>query len=179
MNIIRLHDKQFVPFIEEKQILEMAHQLATQIRHDLAGKRPLFIVVLNGAFLFAADLFRHYADDAEITFLRVSSYHGTQSSGEIKKLMDIPEDVNGRHVLVVEDIIDTGLTIKFVSDTLKSKGASSVKIATLLFKPQAYRESLPIDYVGFKVANDFLVGYGLDYDGLGRNLRAIYKLAPF
>lgn len=179
MKIIRLHDKQFVPFIEEKQILEASHNLALQIRRDMDGKRPLFIVVLNGAFLFAADLFRFYEDDAEITFLRVSSYHGTSSSGQVKQLMEIQEDVNGRDIVLVEDIIDSGLTIRFVTDSLKSKGAASVKIATLLFKPEAYRETLPVDYIGFRVANDFLVGYGLDYDGLGRNLRAIYKLAAF
>ena len=179
MKSIKLHDKQFVPFIEEKQILEMAHNLALQIRRDMAGKRPLFIVVLNGAFLFAADLFRCYEEDAEITFLRVSSYHGTQSSGEVKQMMEIPEAVKDRDLIVVEDIIDSGLTIRFVTESLKARGAASVKIATLLFKPDAYRENLHIDYIGFRVANDFLVGYGLDYNGLGRNIRAIYKLASF
>jgi hypoxanthine phosphoribosyltransferase len=179
MKIITLHDKQFVPFIEEKQILEISHNLALQIRHDLAGKRPLFIVVLNGAFLFAADLFRYYDADAEITFLRVSSYQGTQSSGEVKQVMDIPEDVTDRDVVLIEDIIDSGLTIKAITANLRSKGAASIKVATLLFKPEAYREELHIDYIGFRVANDFLVGYGLDYNGLGRNIRGIYKLATF
>ncbi|MEY4111092.1 MAG: hypothetical protein RLZZ46_1447 [Bacteroidota bacterium] len=177
MKIIRLHDKQFSPFIEEKQILEVVRNLAQKIQQDMAGKCPLFIVVLKGAFVFAADLFRSYEDDAEITFLRVSSYHGTESSGEVRQMMDISEDLHGREVVLVEDIVDSGLTIKFVTETLKARGAASVKIATLLFKPEAYREKLPVDYVGFRVANDFLVGYGLDYNGLGRNLPAIYKLA--
>jgi hypoxanthine phosphoribosyltransferase len=177
MQRVTLHDKHFVEYIEEKQIIEVTHNLGLQLSKDFEGKRPIFVVVLNGSFLFAADLFRYYKHDAEIIFTRVSSYEGTSSSGKVKEVMPIADDLNGRDIVVVEDIVDTGLTIETLVKSLQSKGAKSVKVATMLFKPDAYTKDIPIDYIGFRVGNDFLVGYGLDYNSLGRNLRSIYKLS--
>jgi hypoxanthine phosphoribosyltransferase len=176
MHTVTLHDKSFELFINEEAIQQSIADIAQQINSDYAGKKPLFIGVLNGSFLFAADLFRLIEGQAEITFLKMASYEGTVSTGKINELIGLNEDIAHRHLIVIEDIVDTGMTLEKIIHDLQQKNPASIAIATLLFKPAAYQKNIPVNYVGMKVANDFLVGYGLDYDGLGRNLKAIYKL---
>lgn len=174
MPAIQLGDKKFVPYLAEQKILEAVDNVAGMINRDLAGKKPLFLIVLNGSFLFAADLVRRIKTDCEVSFVKLASYHGTASTGTIKELVGMNEDVSGRHIVVVEDIVDTGSTIVHITEQLKTKNPASVRIATLLFKPEAYKKDIPIDYKGIEIPNDFIVGYGLDYNSLGRNLRDIY-----
>lgn len=177
MSAIQLGDKTFVPYLTEDKIHSAVRKVAGMINADLAGKKPLFIVVLNGSFLFAADLVREFSTECEVSFMKLASYHGTQSSGSIKELVGLNESIEGRHIVVVEDIVDTGNTIVHISEQLKLKNPASVRIATLLFKPEAYKKDILIDYKGIEIPNDFIVGYGLDYDGLGRNLRDIYVIS--
>ena len=176
MQTVTLHDKSFDIFISEQTIQESIAVVAQQINADYHGKNPLFIGILHGSFLFVADLFRLIEGQAEISFLKMSSYEGTSSTGRINELIGLNQDISGRHVIIVEDIVDTGMTLEKIIHDLQQKGPASLAVATLLFKPAAYQKTTPVNYVGIKVANDFLVGYGLDYDGLGRNLKAIYKL---
>lgn len=176
MSTVTLHDKNFELFIAESAIQQAIAKLATQINEAYVGKNPLFLGILNGSFLFAADLFRQIEGNAEISFLKMSSYQGTATTGKINELIGLNEDISNRHIIVIEDIVDTGITLEKIIEDLKQRNPASVAIATLLFKPAAYQKTIPINYVGIRVANDFLVGYGLDYDGLGRNLKEIYKL---
>lgn len=176
MHSIRLGDKVFVPYLSEEKILKAVQKVAQQINTDLAGEKPLFIVVLNGSFLFAADLVREVNLECEVSFVKLASYQGTASSGAVKELVGLNETLEGRHIVVVEDIVDTGNTIVHITEQLRDKKPASVRIATLLFKPEAYKKEIPIDYRGLEIPNDFIVGYGLDYDGLGRNLRDIYVI---
>lgn len=174
MNSIKIHDLTFEIKITSTEIEQAVSEVATKINYELKGKKPLFLAVLNGSFMFASDLLKKVTVDCEISFVKVASYEGTSSTGEIKGLIGVNEDLKGRTVVIIEDIVDTGNTVENVWNELKNKGAADVKIATLLFKPLAYTKTLPIDYVAIKVPNDFLVGYGLDYNGLGRNLADIY-----
>jgi len=176
MQTVTLHDKTFELFIEEQTIQAAIAAIAVEINRDYIGKRPLFLGILNGSFLFAADLFRLIEGNAEISFLKMASYQGTATTGKISELIGLNEDITNRHVIVIEDIVDTGITLEKIIEDLQQKKPASIAIATLLFKPAAYQKSIPVNYIGLKVANDFLVGYGLDYDGLGRNLKQIYKL---
>lgn len=176
MQTVTLHDKTFELFITEQAIYDAISALAQQINKDYEGKNPLFLGILNGSFLFAADLFRLIEGNAEISFLKMASYQGTATTGKINELIGINEDITHRHVIIIEDIVDTGITLEKIISDLNKKNPASIAIATLLFKPAAYQKSIPVNYIGMKVANDFLVGYGLDYDGLGRNLKEIYKL---
>lgn len=173
---VKLHDLRFVPYISEAEVDKMVGELATRINADYEGKCPLFVVVLNGAFMFASDLIKKVSVDCEVSFLRVSSYRGTASTGEVKEMMPIGTDVSGRHVVLVEDIVDTGNTMGDVKQKMQDEGAASVKICTLLFKPDAFKGSYQVSYVGREISDRFVVGYGLDYDGLGRNLPAIYQI---
>lgn len=177
MKKVKVKDKEFVISIDSETIQRRIAELAQQIEHDLHGEIPVFISVLNGSVLFATDLFRRITKDAEITFIRVSSYSGTASTGVVKSVVGVKESLEGRHVIIVEDIVDTGDTAVYLVDEIMKHRPASLKFATLLFKPAALRQKVKLDYVGFEVPNDFLVGYGLDYDGLGRNLNDIYKLA--
>ena len=172
-----IKDKTFVPFIPAEAIQERIQELAKQINQEYADKQPLIVVVLNGAFLFAADLAKHLTISCEITFIRVASYEATESSGQIKQILGLSESIEGRDLIVVEDIVDTGFTLHEVCNQLRAKGPSSLTIATLLFKPTALKEKLDLHYVGFEIENRFVLGYGLDYDGLGRNTQDIYVLA--
>ena len=166
----------FVPYILREKIQTRIEELAKEITEEYAGKRPLFLCVLNGAFPFASELFLNIDLDAEIAFVRLKSYEGMASSGVVKKMMGLTESVEGRPVIVVEDIVDTGKTIKQLIDDLQAQNPSEVKIATLLFKPESLRCDVKPDYVGFSIPPKFIIGYGLDLDGLARNLKDIYVL---
>lgn len=176
MKTIALHDKQFEIEIPEAKLLEVVKDLGSKLNADYEGKRPLFIAVLNGSFMFASDLLKEITIRCEISFTKMSSYQGTDSTGEVNELIGISADLKGRHVVILEDIVDTGNTLQKLHRIFKDKSVASVKVVSLLFKPDAYKHDLPVDYVGLEIANDFIVGYGLDYDELGRNLRDIYKL---
>ncbi len=173
---IQIKDKQFRLFIEEKVILESVDRISKQICSDLHDKNPLFVCVLNGAFMFASDLMKHFDFPCEITFIRLKSYQGTTSSGKIKEVEGLVENVKDRHVIILEDIIDTGHTMQYLEQTILLKQPASLRIATLLFKPEALQANVKADYVAMEIPNDFIVGYGLDYNGFGRNLRDIYKV---
>ncbi|MCO4293426.1 hypoxanthine phosphoribosyltransferase [Solitalea sp. MAHUQ-68] len=173
---ISLHDKRFEPYIKEVAIQNRVNAIAEQISDDYKGKRPLFISMLNGAFWFTADLLRNIVGEFEVSFVKFKSYHGTQSSGEVVQSLGLDIDVKDRDIVVLEDIIDTGGTLKVFLEVLSQHNPGSVKIASLLIKPGALKYPIKADYVGFEIPNDFIVGYGLDYDGLGRNLRDIYVI---
>ncbi len=175
-NTVRLHNKTFKPYIPTEEIALKVSELAKKINKDLADKNPLFVIVLNGAFIFAADLLKEVNIDCNITFVKLSSYVGTQTSHTVRELIGLDESIQGRHVVLVEDIIDTGITMNNTIKKFKEMGAADVKIATLLFKPNSFQKDFHIDYIGMEIANEFIVGYGLDYDGLGRNLPDIYQI---
>lgn len=174
--MLTIKDKTFIPFIRHDQIQNRIAELAEQINHDYKGVCPLLIVVLNGAFLFAADLMKNLTIECEITFIRVTSYERTNSMGVVRQILGLNEPVTNRHLIVIEDIVDTGLTMVNLSEQLLAQSPASLTIATLLFKPDALKEEIALKYVGFNIENRFVVGYGLDYDGLGRNSKDILVL---
>lgn len=176
MKEIQLKDKRFRINIAGNDILTQVKRVANEVNRDLKGQNPLFLVVLNGAFMFASDLMKHIEIDCEISFVKLASYQGTQSTEKVKELIGLNEDLYGRTVVIVEDIVDTGITMEGIISDLLKKGVADVRIATLLFKPQAFQKDYKIDYIGMDIPNDFIVGYGLDYDGLGRNFQDIYKI---
>jgi hypoxanthine phosphoribosyltransferase len=176
MSVIQVHDKKFQPYISAAAIDEKIKQLAEKINTDYAGKRPLFIPILNGAFMFASDLFKYITIEAEICFIKLASYKGTKSSGNVITSIGLDEPLKDRHVIIVEDIVDTGKTLFEFLPQLANQQPASMKIAALLHKPDALTHPLVVDYLGFSVPNKFLLGFGLDYDGLGRNLSEIYQL---
>lgn len=167
--MITVNDKTFVPFIEADAIQTRIAELAEQINQDYADKKPLLVVILNGAFLFAADLMKRLTIPCEITFLRVSSYKGTSSTGQLKEVLGLTEPIAQRDLIVIEDIVDTGRTLHDICNQLQTQEPASLAIATLLYKPEALQKPLDLAYVGFEIENRFVLGYGLDYDGLGRN----------
>jgi hypoxanthine phosphoribosyltransferase len=175
--VVQLHDKTFQIFISEEDIQRRVGELGSALRMRYEGKRPLFVSVLNGAFIFASDLVRAYQEECEITFVRLSSYEGTSSTGHIKTIIGLTVDVvRDRDIIILEDIIDSGKTLADFTATLHSFAPASVAIVTCFLKPDALQFEIPIDLIGFKIPTKFIVGYGLDYDGLGRNLPAIYQL---
>lgn len=174
MKRIKVHDKEFKLYITRDKIQERVKTVAEKMIPDLKDKNPLFIIVLNGAYVFAADLIRHFDFDCEIAFIRLSSYQGMKSTRKVKEIMGLTRDVKGRNVVLVEDIIDTGTTMAYAKKKFKDKGAADVKLAALLFKPNAFEEDYTIDYLGMEIPDDFIVGYGLDYDEGGRNYPDIY-----
>lgn len=176
MSKVLLKDKRFRINIPASEINKAVGEVAYRINTELKDKKPLFLSVLNGSFMFASDLMKKITIDCEISFVKVASYNGTSTSGSVKQLIGLNESIKGRTVVVIEDIVDTGLTIESVIKQLEAMEPAEIKIATLLYKPEAYRKKLQLDYVAIVVPNDFLVGYGLDYDGLGRNLPDIYVL---
>ncbi len=176
MSNIQIKDKQFALSIPEEDIQKAVKQVGEEINRDLAGTNPLFICVLNGAFMFAGDLMKVINIPCEITFIKLSSYEGLYTSGTVKEIIGLNESVVGRNVVVVEDIVDTGVTMERILGSLRAKGASNIHIATFLQKPDALQRDIKVDYVAMKIPNDFIVGYGLDYDGYGRNLKDIYTV---
>ena len=177
MNSIQLNDRHFVPFIDRERIRGYVKFLAKRIADDIPdGEVPIFIGILNGSFMFAADLIMEYEKDCHITFVKMASYDGINSTGEIKHLVGINEDLTGKTVVILEDIIDTGNTLAEIYEIFRDKQVKKLKIATLFFKPDVFRKELPIDYIGKSIEDKFVVGYGLDYDGLGRNLPDLYQL---
>jgi len=176
MDAIKINDKEFAVSIPEEKILKEVERLATQMSRDLAGKNPLFLGVLNGSFMFAADLFRRITIPAEISFVKLASYEGTASTGVIKEVIGLSENICGRTVVVVEDIIDTGCTMQKLLENLGTRSPESIHICTLLLKPEKLQVPLNVEYVALEIPNDFIVGYGLDYDGYGRNLKDIYTV---
>lgn len=176
MNQIEIADKTFELFLENHNISKRTRLIGIQINVDYEHKCPIFIGVLNGSFLFMADLLREIEISCEIGFIRVSSYNGAESTGKIKQAFGLPDDLHNRDVIIVEDIVDTGFTLNYVLDEVRKQGPASVKVCTLLLKPAALKTPIEdLAYIGFEIANEFVVGYGLDYDGLGRNLKDIYR----
>ncbi len=176
MDTIKINDRQFAISIPEEKILKEVERLAAQINRDLEGKNPLFLCVLNGSFMFAADLFRRITIPAEISFVKLASYEGTASTGVIKEVIGLSENIAGRTVVIVEDIVDTGCTMSKLIENLGTRAPEAIHICTLLLKPEKLKVDLDIKYVALEIPNDFIVGYGLDYDGYGRNLKDIYTV---
>jgi len=174
--MIQLKDKTFTLYLDKKTIASRVQEIGKQLSVDYEGKDPIIIGVLNGAFMFLSDLARHISIPTEISFLKIASYQGEASSGKVKNLLGLEADLKGRHVILVEDIVDTGLSMTHLLSLINEKGPSSVKIVTLLHKPEALQHQVTIDYLGFEIPNKFVVGYGLDYDGFGRNIPEIYQL---
>lgn len=177
MKRIKIHDKIFEPFLSEKEIDQAVSEVARKITNKYRGKRPVFIGVLNGCFYFAADLLKKIDFNCEVSFVKVASYQGTQTTGNVRQLLGLDQKVQGRDVIIIEDIVDTGNTIEAVTEIIKNMGAASVAVATLLMKPEIYNKNIEIEYIAFEIDPDFVVGYGLDYDGLGRNLNQLYVLS--
>ena len=173
---MKVHDKEFETYISYESILERTGEIADRINADYAGKRPLFIGVLNGVFMFAADLMKGINLDSEISFIKLSSYQNTESTGNIQELIGLKENIEDLDIIIIEDIIDTGETIAHVVKKLNELGPRSVEIATLLLKPDIFNKNIPLKYVGFKIPHKFVIGYGLDYNGHGRNLKDIYQV---
>jgi len=176
MNTVRIHDKIFKPYISEEAIQAKVIELALSLNDDYKGKNPIFIAILNGAFIFAADLFKSLHIDAEISFIKLASYKGMKSSGQVITAIGLDIEIFDRHVVILEDIVDTGKTLHEFLPQLWHQQPASLKIVSLLHKPQATAYPIKVDYTGFEIPDKFVVGYGLDYNGLGRNTPAIYQL---
>jgi len=177
MKRVKVKDKEFEPFIPAEKIETIVRELADRINEDFKGKNPLFLAILNGSFVFAADLLRKITIPCNISFVKFASYSGTETTEIVKELIGVNEEIKGRHIILVEDIIDTGNTIELILADMAKNEPAEVKIACFCHKPEAFRRSYKIDYIGISIPNDFIVGYGLDYDGYGRNLPDIYKIA--
>ena len=174
--IVKVHDKHFTPFISEEEISRQVSRIAHEMNQDLAQKDPIFLGILNGAFMFASDLYKQLTFPCQITFLKLASDSGTQSTGRVKQLIGINMELKNRVVVVLEDIVDTGVTLETILMQLSGFQPSEIQVATFLHKPEATVREVKLDYVGIEIPNDFILGYGLDYDGYGRNLKEIYQL---
>ncbi|MBF00103.1 hypoxanthine phosphoribosyltransferase [Flavobacterium coralii] len=174
--MIQLHDKHFVPFITAAEIDAAIARMAKQAETDMGDEVPVFVGVLNGAFMVVSDFAKHYTKPCEISFVKMASYEGTSTTGQVKQLIGVNESLAGRTVVIIEDIVDTGNTVVELKKMFEAVNVKSLKIATLFFKPEAYKKDIKLDYVGIEIPNKFIVGYGLDYDGLGRNLPEVYQL---
>ena len=175
-NYVKVHDKHFEPFIPEEKIQNEVSRIAGEMNRDLGQKDPIFLGILNGAFMFASDLYKQLTFPCQITFLKLASYSGTQSTGTVKQLIGINRDLKDRVVVVLEDIVDTGVTLETIIRQLSGYQPAEIRVATFLHKPDATVKEVKLDYVGIKIPNDFILGYGLDYDGYGRNFKEIYRL---
>lgn len=176
MGTIRVHDKEFAPSIPAEEIMQQVRRVAEEINKDYEGQQPLFLVVLNGAFVFAADLMREISVPAEVSFVKLASYEGTSSTGTVREVIGLNTDITGRPIIIVEDIVESGITMAHMIETLKKQNPKSIDICTLLVKPEKLEVKLDIRYVAMEIPNDFILGYGLDYDGLGRGLKDIYTI---
>jgi len=174
--IVQVHDKQFELFIPEAEIQKEVTRIATEMNQELAHKDPIFLGILNGAFMFASDLYKQLSFPCQITFLKLASYSGTKSTGTVKQLIGINRDLKDRVVVVLEDIVDTGVTLETIIRQLSGYQPAEIQVATFLHKPDATVREVKLDYVGMEIPNDFILGYGLDYDGYGRNFKEIYQL---
>jgi hypoxanthine phosphoribosyltransferase len=178
MKKVKILDKEFSLSIPAETILAAVKKIATEINNDYNGQSPMFLGVLNGVFMFASDFMKEITLETQITFIKMASYSGTKSTGTVNELIGLSDSVEGKPLIIIEDIIDTGNTIEKLMEILPTYKPSEIKIATLLYKPEAYKKNIKIDYIGLEIPNDFIVGYGLDYDGYGRNLPDIYTLIP-
>lgn len=176
MEIIKVLDKEFKLYIKQEEIEHVIKDIANQINEEYKDKNPLFLVMLNGAFMFASQLFKELTIDCETSFVKYASYEGTQSTCEVKELIGLNSSIEGRDIVIIEDIIDSGFTMSCLLKKLEAMKATSVKIATMLFKPNAFKFDYKIDYIGMNIGNEFIVGYGLDYNQHGRNYGSIYKV---
>lgn len=176
MSTIRVHDKEFAPSIPAEDIMAQVRRVAGEINKDYEGQQPLFLVVLNGAFVFAADLMREISVPAEVSFVKLASYEGTSSTGTVREVIGLNTDITGRPIIIVEDIVESGITMAHMIETLKKQNPKSIDICTLLVKPEKLEVKLDIRYTAMEIPNDFILGYGLDYDGLGRGLKDIYTI---
>ena len=176
MDIITVKDKSFKPFISEEKLQESIKEVAQKINNDYKGKTPIFLGVLNGSFMFFADLLKSVDLECTVSFVKLASYEGIETTGTVNELIGLSENVEGKDIILIEDIVDTGNTLVKLYEILTVKNPKSIKIATLLYKPEAYKKEYKIDYSGIEIPNAFVLGYGLDYDGLGRNLSSIYVL---
>ena len=176
MKTVKVLDKEFGLYIPQEKIENEIQKVADQINRDMAGKNPMFLVVLNGAFMFASELFKRITIPCEISFVKLSSYTGTETTSVVRELIGLDHSLEGRHVIVVEDIVDTGHTMKYTIQKLKDLKATDVRIATMLFKPKSFQYDYPINYKAMEIENEFIIGYGLDYDQQGRNLPDIYQI---
>ena len=176
MGTIHVKDREFEVFLKEEDIQKEIKRVAADINRDYVGKEPLFLCILNGSFMFAADLLKNVSVPCNVSFVKVSSYQGTDTTGKVKELMGLQEDVEGRNIIIVEDIVDTGYTMRDILDSLKDKKAASVEVCALLCKPDKLKVDLTLKYLALNIPNGFIVGYGLDYDRFGRNSRDIYKI---
>lgn len=174
--MIQLHDKHFVPFINAAEIDRAVAEMARKAMAELKDETPVFVGVLNGAFMVVSDFMKHYTAPCEVSFVKMSSYEGTSSTHDVKQLIGLNQDLTGRTVVIIEDIVDTGNTITELVKMFEGRGIKQLKIATLFLKPEVYKKDIKLDYIGFEIPNKFIVGYGLDYDGLGRNLPEVYQL---
>ncbi len=176
MKTVKVKDKEFRVFIKNKEIQKTVDKIAKQISKDMEGKIPLFLIILNGAFVFASDLLRRLDFNCQLSFVKLASYVGTESSEKVRELLGLDQTLKDRSIVIVEDIIDTGITMEYTINKLKELEVEEVKIASLLFKPMAFKKDFHIDYIGMEIPDDFVIGYGLDYDGFGRNYPDIYKI---
>ena len=173
--MIKLHDLEFEPYISEEEITTAIEKISEVLNKEFAEKKPVFIGVLNGSCMFASEIIKRFNHECEVSFVKMGSYKGTQTTGNVKTLVGLNQDLKGRHVVLLEDIVDTGNTLVEIDKILRSSEVAEYKVATLFFKPEAYQKNVPVEYKGLEIPNKFIVGYGLDYDGLGRNLTQVYK----
>ncbi|MBW3468778.1 hypoxanthine phosphoribosyltransferase [Arthrospiribacter ruber] len=174
--MIEIKNKKFIPFLDSANLKDKIEEMGRKISQDFEGKTPVLVGVLNGAFMFLSDLCKEISIPMEVCFVKISSYQGQHSTGKVRELIGLDVDIEGREIIIVEDIVDTGLSMSHLLKMLKEKNPSGIAIATLLHKPEALQKDIKMDYIGFNIPNKFVVGYGLDYDGVGRNIREIYQL---
>ncbi len=173
---ISILDKRFKPYISKEEVQEIVSRMAEKINHDYAGKNPLFLAILNGSFMFTADLFKKLTIPCTVSFVKLASYRGTRSTGNVLTLIGLDEDISERHIVILEDIVDTGKTLSELLPSLEKRNPRSLEVCTLLLKPKALNHPISLKYVGKEIPNAFIVGYGLDYDGQGRNLPEVYQI---
>ncbi|MDR5591728.1 hypoxanthine phosphoribosyltransferase [Christiangramia sp. SM2212] len=173
--MVKLHDLEFEPYISEEEIMQVIDQISETLNKDFGNKNPVFLGVLNGSFMFASEIIKRFNSDCEISFVKMGSYEGTETTGNVKTLLGLNQDLKGRQVILLEDIVDTGNTLVEIDQILKQAEVEDYKVVTLFFKPDAYKKDIPVQYKGMDIPNEFIVGFGLDYDGLGRNLTQVYK----